>query len=64
MDGGELVFQMGPRPNRLWGTWTTEESRFRVSMRLEIVPVPVIKAAGQTFKGSLEISLVGIEKGQ
>jgi Glycosyl hydrolase family 92/Fn3 associated len=56
MAGGELVFQMGPRPNPRWGT----EPVSRIDAG-RIVPTPVIQAAGQTFRGRLEISLVGIE---
>ena len=55
MAGGELVFQMGPRPNLKWGTGAGNEPVSRIDGR-EIVPVPVIKAAGQTFTERLEIS--------
>ena len=58
MAGGELVFRMGPRPNLKWGTGTGNEPVSRIAGR-EIVPVPVIKAAGQTFRGRQEISLLG-----
>ncbi len=57
--GGELVFQMGQRPNLNWGTGPGNEPVSRIAGP-EIVPVPVIKAAGQTFRGTLEINLVGI----
>ncbi len=57
MAGGELVFQMGPRPNLRWGTGAGNEPVSRITGP-EIVPVPVIKAAGQTFRNRLEISLV------
>jgi len=56
MRGGELVFQMGPRPNKQWGTGAGNEPESRL-LGAEIVPVPVIRAAGQTFRGRLEISL-------
>jgi len=56
MAGGELVFQMGPRPNPRWGTGPGNESVSRIDAP-EIVPVPVIRAAGQTFRDRLEISL-------
>ena len=49
MAGGELVFQMGPRPNLNWGTGAGNEPVSRIDGP-EIVPVPVIKAAGQTFQ--------------
>jgi predicted alpha-1,2-mannosidase len=61
MAGGELVFQMGPRPNPQWGTGVGNEPVSRIAGP-EIVPVPIIKASGQTFRGSLEVSLQGIGK--
>lgn len=59
MAGGELVFQMGSRPNPKWGTGPGNEPVSRIAGP-EIVPVPLIKALGQTFRGRLEISLAGI----
>ncbi|HEX6719091.1 MAG TPA: GH92 family glycosyl hydrolase [Pyrinomonadaceae bacterium] len=60
MRGGELVFQMALRPNLRWSTGAGNEPVSRIDGP-EIVPVPVIKAAGQTFRGRLEISLAGID---
>ena len=60
MAGGKLVFRMGPRPNPLWGSGPRSEPNSRIDGP-GIVPTPVIKAAGQTFRGRLEISLAGIE---
>ena len=57
MAGGELVLQMGARPNRRWGTGAGNEPVSRID-GAEIVPVPVIKAAGPTFRNRLEISVV------
>jgi len=51
--GGELVFQMGPRPNEGWGT---EVPVSRI-VGPSIVPVPVIKSSGQTFKTNLQIDM-------
>jgi predicted alpha-1,2-mannosidase len=59
--GGELIFRMGPRSNPHWGTGPGNEPVSRIAGR-EIVPVPVIKASGQTFRDRLEVSLVGIGK--
>jgi len=56
MAGGELVLQMGPHPNQRWGTGAGNEPESRLD-GADIVPVPVIKAAGQTFRGRHEISL-------
>jgi hypothetical protein len=58
MAGGELVFQMGPRPSFKWGTGRGNEPVSRIGGR-EIVPVPVIKGAGRTFRGRQQISVVG-----
>jgi len=58
MNGGELVFTMGPRPNVKWGTGPGNEPVSRID-GAQIVSVPVIKAAGQTFRGRLEIAVVG-----
>ena len=60
MNGGELVFQMGPRPNLLWGSGPGREPFSRIDLP-RIVPTPVIQAAGQTFRGRLKINLAGIE---
>ena len=59
MAGGEIVFQMGSRPNLKWGTGAGNEPVSRIAGP-ELVPVPVIKGAGQTFRDRLEISLVPI----
>jgi predicted alpha-1,2-mannosidase len=58
MSGGDLVLRMGPRPNLKWGTGAGNEPVSRIAGR-EIVPVPVIKANGRTFRGRQEISLIG-----
>lgn len=59
LNGGELVFQMGPRPHRNWGVGQGNEPVSRIAVH-EIVPVPVIKAAGQTFRTTLEVSIAAI----
>jgi hypothetical protein len=61
MDGGELVFQMGAHPNYRWGVGSGNEPVSRIAGP-EIVPVPVIRAAGQTFRDAIEVSLRGISK--
>jgi hypothetical protein len=58
--GGELVFVMGPRPNVRWGVGAGNEPVSRIAGP-EIVPVPVIKAAGQTFRGRMQIDLAAID---
>jgi len=59
MAGGELVFQMGPRANPHWGSGRGREPISRIDAP-RIVPVPVIQAGGQTFRGRLEINISGI----
>ena len=60
MAGGKLVFVMGPRPNVKWGTGAGNEPVSRIE-EPEIVPAPVIKAAGQTFRGRLQIGIASID---
>ena len=61
MAGGELIFAMGARPNRRWGSSDLDVPVSRI-MAKQIVPVPVIQARSKTFKDSLQLSLVGVEK--
>jgi hypothetical protein len=58
MHGGELVFQMGSQPNLKWGTGRGNEPVSRIDGP-QIVPVPVIKAGGQSFRNRLEVNLIG-----
>jgi hypothetical protein len=58
MHGGELVFQMGSQPNFKWGTGRGNEPVSRIDGP-QIVPVPVIKAGGQSFRNRLEVNLIG-----
>ncbi len=59
--GGELIFQMGPKPNLKWGTGSGNEPVARLAGE-SIVPVPVIKSAGQTFKTTQQIDIRPLEK--
>lgn len=59
MTGGSLVFEMGPQPNRDWGSGDNDVPVSRITEE-KIVAVPVIKAAGKTFRDHLEISMHGI----
>ena len=62
MAGGQLVLQMGPRPNANWGTGPGNEpvARIEAPGLMSITPVPVIKSAGQTFKNELKIDIRSI----
>ncbi|MGQ0760723.1 MAG: GH92 family glycosyl hydrolase [Acidobacteriota bacterium] len=59
MAGGELVFKMGPRPNRSWGNLPDERPVSEINAD-PIAPTPIINAVGKTFKNRLEISLSSI----
>ena len=59
MAGGELIFAMGARPNRRWGSGDLNVPVSQITAK-KIVPVPAIQARGKTFKDSLQISLVGL----
>jgi predicted alpha-1,2-mannosidase len=59
MNGGELVFEMGARPHSRWGTGEGNEPVSRIEGP-QIVPAPLIRASGQTFRKSLEVGLQGI----
>ncbi len=56
MRGGELVFRMGPRPNRTWGARTGDAPATRIDGE-RLVPVPVIRSAGATFRDKLSVSM-------
>jgi hypothetical protein len=61
MSGGELIFEMGPRPNLTWGATDLNVPVSQIKAP-EIVPAPVIKAFGKTFKDFLLVTLTGINK--
>jgi predicted alpha-1,2-mannosidase len=63
MAGRELVFKMGPRPNRSWGNLPDESPVSEINTQ-PLAPTPVINAAGKTFKDRLEISLTSSAWGQ
>ncbi len=55
MAGGEVVFEMGPRPNQKWGSGANDAPVSQITDS-RTVPTPVIKATGKTFKDRQEIS--------
>jgi hypothetical protein len=57
MNGGELIFEMGPRPNERWGTGEGNEPVSKIEAR-SIVPAPVIRAKAPTFKDQLTVELL------
>lgn len=60
MNGGELVFQMGPQPNRGWGSGIADIPTSYISGE-RMVPVPVIEARTNTFKEQLEVRIKASE---
>jgi hypothetical protein len=56
MSGGELAFEMGPQPNKKWGTRGVDMPTSEIR-ETPVVPVPVINAEGKTFKGQMRISI-------
>ncbi len=62
MNGGELVFVMGPRPNKQWGTG---EGRIPVSIINEqpILPLPYTDVKKRLFNGSVTVGLHHIVPG-
>jgi hypothetical protein len=59
VSGGKLVFEMGPEPNKTWGT---KEGDYPVSAITDnlIVPVPFVSAGDRTFFDSTVVSLGSI----
>jgi len=56
IDGGELVFQMGPRPNKSWGTRIGDIPVSAISEE-SVMAAPVIRATGKTFKEQTTVSI-------
>jgi predicted alpha-1,2-mannosidase len=63
MNGGELVFQMGPEPNKAWGSSIADIPTSNISAE-KIVPVPVIDAAANTFKDRMEVGIKTLGKAE
>lgn len=61
MAGGQLVLQMGPRPNQNWGTGAGNEPVSRIGGE-SIIPAPVIRSAGQTFKSTHSIEIRALDR--
>ena len=56
IDGGELVFQMGRRPNKSWGTRIGDIPVSAISEE-PVIAAPVIRAAGKTFKEQTTVAI-------
>jgi predicted alpha-1,2-mannosidase len=53
--GGELVYEMSGKPNLRWANQVGEVPVSRITTE-PIVPVPLVNAAGKTFKNRIEIT--------
>jgi predicted alpha-1,2-mannosidase len=62
MRGGELVFQMGARPNREWGTGDGNAPVSSIDGP-ELIPAPVINAPKNTFRDRMQVSLKSASAG-
>ena len=60
MEGGVLVFEMGPKPNADWGIENIPIPK--IKEQDQITPVPYFTASSQTFEDKMEIGLSSIMK--
>jgi len=63
MSGGELIFQMGPQPNRSWASSTSDLPISSITDD-KLVPAPVIEASANTFKDQTQVRIKGLEPGE
>jgi len=59
MEGGELVFEMGPEPNKEWGSEYMPTSD--IANADQITPVPYFNTSAQTFEDSLTIEIKSVD---
>jgi predicted alpha-1,2-mannosidase len=59
MQGGEIVFEMGNKPNKNWGAENSPVAEIKNT--LSITPVPFISASSQTFTDSIKIEIKSVE---
>jgi predicted alpha-1,2-mannosidase len=62
LNGGELVFEMGPKPNTAWGDGD-EQLRAATIERGLTTPVPVIQGEGDSFRRQMTVRLKPIAGG-
>jgi hypothetical protein len=63
MDGGELIFQMGPQPNFDWASSDAGIPAARISAE-KIVAVPLIEGPSNTFRDQLEVVIKAAGRNQ
>ncbi len=56
MDGGHVVFEMGPEPNESWGTAANQIPVSAIT-ELPITPAPFLIADSRTFAGEMQIGM-------
>ena len=56
MNGGELIFEMGPTPSHNWGTGLNNEPSTGIEGEA-VLPAPVCSPSEKIFRNSLEIEL-------
>ncbi len=56
LNGGELIFRMGARPNRAWGVGAGNAPSSAIADE-KFVPAPAFTSASQTFSDKLAVSL-------
>ena len=59
MQGGEIVFEMGKKPNKNWGIENSPIAE--IESTFSITPVPFISASSQTFTDSIKIKIKSVE---
>ena len=59
MDGGDLVFEMGEFPNKIWGTKHNERPFQKIEDNL-ITPVPYFEYPSKTFENKTQITIENI----
>ena len=57
VNGGELVFEMGPTPSKQWGTGNGNIPVSKILEEDQSCPIPYFLASSQTFSDSLEVSI-------
>ena len=59
MNGGELIFEMGNKPNPEYGSKVSDRPHQKISDFI-ITPVPYFEATSKTFFNNMDVSLVDI----
>ncbi|UCF04157.1 MAG: GH92 family glycosyl hydrolase [bacterium] len=59
VSGGELVFTMGPAPNRKWGNGKGERPHSAITDHL-VLPVPYLASGERIFRGSTDVACASL----